>query len=102
MELIKTSDIGGNSFHGHTISASKRELVKLFGNPNYFCADIDEKVQNEWDFNFVKKDNRHCSISIYDWKEYRLYLDDTVIEWHIGAENELDSLEACRYINSLL
>ena len=80
MEFIKTND-AGNTSYATCFSATKENIVKAFGEPSYEEYDTGEKVQNEWDF---KVDGK--AITIYDWKEYRAYDDDEVIEWHIGAE----------------
>jgi carboxypeptidase C (cathepsin A) len=80
MEFIKTNDAGGTSY-ATCFSATKEEIVKAFGKPSYEEYDTGEKVQNEWDF----KVEGHI-VTIYDWKEYRAYDDDEVIEWHIGTE----------------
>lgn len=80
MEFIKTND-AGNTSYATCFYATKEEIVNAFGEPSYEEGYTGEKVQNEWDFNV----EGHV-ITIYDWKEYRAYDDDEVIEWHIGAE----------------
>ena len=32
--------------------------------------------------------------TIYDWKEYRYFIDTEVIEWHIGGFNKFHTIEA--------
>jgi len=79
MEFIKTNDAGETSY-ATCFLATKENIVKAFGEPSY-KGDTGDKVQNEWDF-----DVEGHPVTIYDWKEYRAYDDDEVIEWHIGAE----------------
>lgn len=79
MEFIKTKDAGETSY-ATCFFATKEEIVNAFGKPSYE-GDTGDKVQNEWDFNVEGH-----AITIYDWKEYRVYDDDETIEWHIGAE----------------
>ena len=80
MEFIKTNDADGTSY-ADCFHATKKDIVKAFGEPSYQNYSTGGKVQNEWDFNVDGK-----VITIYDWEEYREYDDDEVIEWHIGAE----------------
>jgi hypothetical protein len=82
MEFIKTKD-AGNTSYADCFYATKEQIVKAFGEPSYEEGYTGEKVQNEWDF-----DVEGHPVTIYDWKEYRAYDDDEVIEWHIGMEWE--------------
>ena len=64
-----------------TFRATQEQIEKAFGEPTDGCCDIDEKVQNEWEL----MSGSHI-VSIYDWKEYRNYDYDEVLEWHIGSD----------------
>jgi hypothetical protein len=72
----------GTSFHGDTVRATVNELITLCGEPirNY---DTYDKVQYDW--TMETEDGQ--VFTIYDWKEYRNFGNDEVIEWHIGAED---------------
>ena len=72
--------IGGTSFHGDVIKTSKYQLLELLGKPNYQDS-FEDKTQNEW----VCETEEGEVFTIYDWKEYRVYGDDELIEWHIGG-----------------
>lgn len=78
----KGKDLLYTSFTSHTIRASVNELKKVLGKPHYDERDENEKSQVEWDFVI---EGEGSVFSIYDWKEYRIYSDDEVIEWHIGG-----------------
>lgn len=82
MKFIKTKEAGETSY-AVCFLATKEQIVRAFGEPSYEEGCTDDKVQNEWDF-----DVEGHPVTIYDWKEYRAYDDDEVIEWHIGMEWE--------------
>ena len=84
MEITKSNELKrmfGTSFHNATFNASVDELTALFGEENV-GASGDEKCKHEW---FVKTDEDKY-FSIYDWKEYRDYPSDEIINWHIGSK----------------
>ena len=87
----------GTSFHNHVIKASKSQIVKAIGEPDYE-EEIMEKVQNEW---VCETDNGDV-FTIYDWKEYRSYDDNKIIEWHIGGHNSQITKQAQDEIKTLL
>lgn len=64
-----------------TFQATQEQIEKAFGEPTDGSFDIDEKVQNEWEL----MSGKHI-VTIYDWKEYRHYDYDEVLEWHIGSD----------------
>ena len=70
------------SFSFIAFKATANELIKKFGTPTYnHPEDYGDKVTREWEL--VLKDG--TPLTIYDWKEYRLYSNDEVIEWHVGT-----------------
>ena len=77
----------GTSFHGQVIYASVEELKAVLGEQTY-TSDITDKVQNEW----VCETSEGFVITVYDWKEYRSYTDEDVIEWHIGAKGSMHAI----------
>lgn len=89
IEIKHNSSVYGTSFHGSTFKATANELRKLFGNEDYI-GDKYCKVQYDWDIEGKMDNGKTYEFSFYDWKEYRDYSDDEVIEWHIGgSSNEL-------------
>lgn len=95
-----TQDYGltyGTSFHGVTIRTSINTLIKVLGDPICFDNTGEDKVNVEW--NCISEE---CfTITIYDWKEYRILDQDEIVSFHIGgfsyyetqsAKNELQIL----------
>ena len=78
-----TQGVGGTSFHRHTFRASKAHLVEAIGEPDWVDETPEDKVQNEW----CCETEDGSVFTIYDWKEYRIYGDDEIIEWHIGGHS---------------
>jgi hypothetical protein len=73
----------GTSFHGSIVHASVNEMKQVLGNVKYYGA-VGDKVQHEWEM-----ENEFGNVfTVYDWKEYRSYTDDELIEWHIGGHDK--------------
>ena len=90
IKRLENYSLNGTSFHGHYFMATKNDLEKVCGKVMYQDSDINEKVQNEWEM--ATEDDVH--FTIYDYKEYRHYDNDEMIEWHIGTENRFGSVKA--------
>ena len=71
------------SFYGSTVEATVNEMKEVLGNVMYYGIK-DDKIQHEWE---MEDENGHV-FTVYDWKEYRQYSNDDVIEWHIGGHNK--------------
>ena len=85
MEIEEVKDwfkIVNICFSGCTIAATRKKLTEILGEPDN-CGTADDKVQYEWIFKINGK-----ILTIYDWKEYRLFDENEVINWHIGANKE--------------
>lgn len=103
MKIQKLSDekrIYSTCFNeGITFKASTNDIIKLFGEPDFRLSESDElsdgKVTREWDLELEDK----TVLTIYDWKEYRDFDDDEVIEWHVGTD--LEEKAADRIVESL-
>jgi hypothetical protein len=100
---MKRSDqgVGGTSFHRHTFRASKAWIVETIGEPEWTeraYQNINDKVQNEW----ICETEDGDVFTIYDWKEYRTYSDDEMIEWHIGGHSGGVTRQAQEEIEVLL
>ena len=76
----------GTSWHGDTIYSTVEELRQIFGPPDY-VGGIDDEVQFEWllDLEVSNSLGTSARITIYDWKEYRKFNEEELIEFHIGA-----------------
>ena len=88
----------GTSFHGQTIEASVSDLRRILGEPVCEQNDGEDKVNFEWEMETASGK----IFTVYDWKEYRRIRENETIEWHIGAERKMDSVEAAEEINSVL
>ena len=71
------------SFYGSTVEATVNEMKEVLGNVMYYGIK-DDKIQHEWEM----EDENGYVFTVYDWKEYRQYSNDDVIEWHIGGHNK--------------
>ena len=82
-------NVDGTSFQGVTIKASVQDLTRALGEPDNNNTGED-KVNFVWDM----ETEEGKVFTIYDWKEYRKISDIEVIEWHIGANSKMVSLDA--------
>jgi hypothetical protein len=77
----------GTSFHGTVINSTISELTRSIGKPQYNACRDDwdfDKVTVEW----TCETNDGDVFTIYDWKEYRLFDEDDIIEFHIGGHSK--------------
>jgi hypothetical protein len=97
---MKRSDqsASGTSFYNSVFRASKSHLVEAIGEPDWTCNDIEDKSQNDWTCETENGD----VFTIYDWKEYRFYDNDEIIEWHIGGHSGSVTEQAKQEIEVLL
>lgn len=87
------------SYHSVDITSNIETITKAIGEPIYYAPnDTDEKVQVEWE---VKLPNGN-EVYLYAWKEYRPLNETTYIDFHIGARDKAESIEARKYINSAI
>ena len=88
----------GTSFWGDTVYASLNRLKEIFGEPDKIISG-DGKVNFEWNFRLTSG----TIFTIYDWKTpIHLIESDSLIEWHIGAHNQANSIEARSEIKSAM
>ena len=85
----------GISFFGHTITTSKNKLEVILGKSDGPSSD------GKTNYNWLREYNG-IIYSVYDWKEYRDFSDDELIDWHIGAKNKANSASICLYLLDLL
>lgn len=100
--LSSEYDFVGTSFYGNTILASRNALTKILGKPDHSCDDIDSKTQCEWDMELEMEDGSVAPITIYDWKEYRLYGATERIYWHIGGRHAYETEMAEKLLEDML
>lgn len=97
-KMTNQEDMYGTSFHNGTITATTNELIAEFGKCDYYQPNDEyEKVTREWDLELEDG----TPFTIYDWKEYRVYDDEVVIEWHIGTRNKEDSTKVVRALKKI-
>ena len=98
MKKAKNKEWLNTSFHGVTILASVNQIKEVCGepsfrNPSAGVAPDYEKTTVEWHMLTQEVSEQPAPrpamiFTIYDWKEYREFSDDEVVEFHIGAECE--------------
>ena len=80
----------GTSFRGTVINSTINELTRSIGEPQYDAGRPNkwgcriDKITVEWTCETKDGD----VFTIYDWKEYRLFDEDEIIEFHIGGHSE--------------
>lgn len=79
-QKAKGSDVTGTSYQG-SIMTSLEHLKNVFGTVHYHDSDTDSKTRNEY---LIEFDNGTVA-TIYDYKEYRAYHDDEILEFHVGG-----------------
>ena len=91
MSTLNTSGVP-NSFFGHTIRATQKQLELLLGFDHN--ASKDGKSRCIW-----HKTIDGMPFCVYDWK-IEAEPDET-IDWHIGARNEEESKKIQRILNNV-
>lgn len=91
MSTLNTSGVP-NSFFGHTIRATQKQLELLLGFDHN--ASKDGKSRCIW-----HKTIDDIPFCVYDWK-IEVEPDET-IDWHIGARNEEESKKIQRILNNV-
>lgn len=91
MSTLNTSGVP-NSFFGHTIRATQKQLELLLGFDHN--ASKDGKSRCTW-----HKTIDNMPFCVYDWKT-KAEPDET-IDWHIGARNEEESKKIQRILNNV-
>ena len=91
---MSTSNTSGapNSFFGHTIRATQKQLELLLGFDHN--ASKDGKSRCIW-----HKTIDNMPFCVYDWKTEAD--PDETIDWHIGARNEEESKKIQRILNNV-
>ena len=92
----KTGD--GTSFHGVKFKATPQQLIDLFPNSYYERNDGRDKTN----FDFTLETENGKEFTIYDWKKYRPLSKDEVVEWHVGAQDMITSIEGRDEVVSMI
>lgn len=87
----------GTSHHGHTIRATRQELIDALGQPDA-VGDADEKSLYEWH----RETENGDVFTIYDWKEYYHHSAEVQLSWHIGGYSSAAALSAQRELQAWL
>ena len=95
-QLDNLDAVNGTSWHGHYVTATVNKLKEVCGTPYY--GHPDDKVQHEW--TMATEDG--TPFTIYDWKEYRQYPNDELIEWHIGGHQSKDAIKGMKELEAAL
>jgi len=88
----------GTSFHDVKITASINDLTRLLGEPSYTGDFSEDKVTVEW---ICERENGDV-ITIYDWKEYRWIDKNEKIEFHLGGQRKIHTLNGKEELVKLL
>ena len=91
MNMLNTSGVP-NSFFGHTIRATQKQLELLLGFDHN--ASKDGKSRCIW-----HKTIDNMPFCVYDWKTETE--PGETIDWHIGARNEEESKKIQRILNNV-
>lgn len=78
--ISNMDNTNGTSSCGLYFDATTEQIIAKVGEPDY-REEPCGKVTREWDLELEDG----TTFTIYDWKEYREYDDDEVVEWHIGT-----------------
>lgn len=92
------------SFHGVTISTTLNDLIRICGEPEVLKNTNDDnfgafdKVIYQWEM----ETSNGIPFNIYDWKEFRNFEPEEIIEWHIGSIDFAKSYEVKDILNGML
>lgn len=95
-QLDNIDTFNNASYHGQSVSATVDQLKRVCGTPYY--GHPDDKVQHEW--TMATEDG--TPFTIYDWKEYREYPNDELIEWNIGGKDGRDAIKGMKEVQMAL
>ena len=88
----------GTSFHDVTIKTTVNELTRVLGEPSYTGDFSEDKVTVEW----ICETEEGDVVTIYDWKEYRSIGKDEKIEFHLGGQRKIHTLNGKEELVKLL
>ena len=94
--MKNTEDYKGkwsSSWHGDYVTTTPKKLMDLADKleAEYYCGnDGDDKTN--FDFEFLTSEGIY--FTVYDWKEYRKLNVNEAVDFHVGADNPIDSRKA--------
>ncbi len=80
----------GTSFHNVTVRCTPQQLIDLLGPAQWGGNDGRDKVNFDW----VCETKKGKVFTIYDWKFYRPLDLNEEVDFHIGANGFMTSMEA--------
>ena len=96
--MKRSSKTAGTSFYNTILKATPQELIDALGKPHYF--DNTGMSKTNMEYNLETSNGIH--FTIYDWKEYREYSNDELIEWHIGGHQSKDAIKGMKELEAAL
>ena len=87
MAKLTQQSVNGTSFHNVTITTTVNHLTEILGKP-----DLGDGEKTNYEWNCETEDGK--PFTIYDWKEYGRPGVYSRIEFHIGAHDKMQSLNA--------
>ena len=85
---LKNADLENSSFHDSTINTTVSKLRKILGEDEGPSGDF--KTTYNWRKS-IEINGIEIKFSVYEWKEYREFWEDEIIEWHIGGYNQSET-----------
>jgi hypothetical protein len=89
MAKISDNSSSGTSFHNVTVLTTANELERVYGAPT--LENVDGKTNWDW---CLETNDGQTTFTVYDWYEGRNVDKDSLIDFHIGAYNFMDSMKA--------
>ena len=101
MILKEITNWKSSSFHGTKIKATPYDLMNLAGqfNIEYYSGN-DGKDKTNFDFAFETEDG--LQFTVYDWKEYKPIDPHSSYTFHIGGQNQYDTIKGKEVLLKLL
>ena len=96
--MKRSNNTGRTSFHGVTLIATPQQLINALGEPDFFGNDGSDKTNMDYSL----ETESGIPFTIYDWKEYQPLHRFTSYEFHIGALDHSQSVEAKNEVLKLL
>ena len=95
---LTDKDSAGTSFYDATITATPQQLIDVFGEPQYFSNNGNDKTNMD----YVFEDEDGNVVTLYDWKEYSPLKMDKIYTFHIGGYDSYTTHLAKAQIEKML
>ena len=90
MAKLSKKSPAGTSFHDVTIRATANQLIQALGKAQWGNNDGSDKTNFDW----VCETSSGKVFTIYDWKYYRPLDLNEEVDFHIGANSFITSMDA--------